>query len=373
MRILSWNCGGLGKPSAVRALKKLLRNTCPDVVFLMETKLSQSDKKAMSTLSFGPLSNVFMVNCTLSNSNRSGGLALIWNNDVKITILDANKMMIDEYITSCNTNHNWYATGYYGSPYHNAKHLTCESINNLYNSRKNDSWLIFGDFNLVLNHSEKLGGADLDAPLTNLFNNTLNNCDLTDLGFIGYKYTWANNQANHHHIQERLDRYCANSNWISKFPRYLNKHLLRYTSDHAPILLEFFDFEARCFSTRQQRIKRFEQLWADDKESLPLVKANWEFNTGDCKDKLDKVLCFLDSWGRQKFGDSPMKVKKSQEALKSLKNRIPTEENLQQIKDAEKNLDDLLNKEEQWWSQRAKVHWLKFGDLNTKYFHYKAS
>lgn len=35
-------------------------------------------------------------------------------------------------------------------------------------------------------------------------------------------------------------------------------------------------------------------------------------------------------------------------------------------------MDDLLRKEKLWWAQRAKVQWLKHGDLNTKYFHYKA-
>lgn len=42
-------------------------------------------------------------------------------------------------------------------------------------------------------------------------------------------------------------------------------------------------------------------------------------------------------------------------------------------KDLENQLDELLKQEELWWSQRAKAHWLKNGDLNTKYFHQKAS
>lgn len=73
MKVLSWNCRGLGNPAAVRALKKLLRVQCPDVVFLMETKLSESDKKDKLSLLCGPLSNLFMVNCSISKKNRSGG------------------------------------------------------------------------------------------------------------------------------------------------------------------------------------------------------------------------------------------------------------------------------------------------------------
>jgi len=39
----------------------------------------------------------------------------------------------------------------------------------------------------------------------------------------------------------------------------------------------------------------------------------------------------------------------------------------------ETNLDELLKQEELWWDQRAKAHWFKNGDLNTKYFHQKSS
>jgi len=61
MKILSWNCRGLGNPAAVRALRKILKITCPDVVFLSETKLNNADTKAKSVLSYGPLSNVFLI------------------------------------------------------------------------------------------------------------------------------------------------------------------------------------------------------------------------------------------------------------------------------------------------------------------------
>jgi phenylalanyl-tRNA synthetase alpha subunit len=39
----------------------------------------------------------------------------------------------------------------------------------------------------------------------------------------------------------------------------------------------------------------------------------------------------------------------------------------------EKELDGLLEKEEMWWSQRAKTLWISHGDKNTKFFHQKAN
>jgi len=136
MRIISWNYRGLGNPSEVRALKKLLKSKCLDLVFLMETKLHLNDKKAKSILSCGPLSHFYMIDCNINNGSRSGGLVVLWNDCIQIEFLQSNNMLVDMYITSRNFNFAWYATGFYGSPYHNQKHLTCAAINNLYNSKK---------------------------------------------------------------------------------------------------------------------------------------------------------------------------------------------------------------------------------------------
>lgn len=244
MKILTWNCRGLGNPDAVRAYKKLLRSNCPDIVFLMETKLKVSDPKVSSKLCLGHLQNHFIINCNSEGGGRSGGLALIWHNDVKLNITDHNKMLIDFYVLDVLNNEKWCGTGLYGYPYQSKKHLTCEAITNLYNSKYNVKWLVFGDFNLYINSSEKLGGKNVNynlCNLCNLFQNTLQNCNLFDLGYHGNKYTWANNQESTYHIKERIDRYCANDLWINYFPRYTNYHLLRFTSDHSPILLEFWD------------------------------------------------------------------------------------------------------------------------------------
>jgi len=38
MKIISWNCQGLGNPLTVQALRALVVHEKPEVVFLMETK-----------------------------------------------------------------------------------------------------------------------------------------------------------------------------------------------------------------------------------------------------------------------------------------------------------------------------------------------
>ena len=45
MRILSWNCRGLGKPSAILQVQKIAHDFNPEVLFLMETRLASNKGK----------------------------------------------------------------------------------------------------------------------------------------------------------------------------------------------------------------------------------------------------------------------------------------------------------------------------------------
>jgi len=138
-----------------------------------------------------------------------------------------------------------------------------------------------------------------------MFNDTLNACDLNDLGYHGNIFTWANNQPNNIHIRERLDRFCANSNWISSFPIYINKHLLRYSSDHCPILLEFYEDTTHNVNTKKFKILRYENIWSQDQDSQSIVPLAWDNSTGPSPNKLKFVLEKVSRWGRAKHGDIP--------------------------------------------------------------------
>ena len=61
--------------------------------------------------------------------------------------------------------------------------------------------------------------------------------NLNDVGFKGRKFTWTNGRAAVNNVQERLDRFVANDSWLSLYPHYQVHHLVRYGSDHCPILL----------------------------------------------------------------------------------------------------------------------------------------
>lgn len=51
-------------------------------------------------------------------------------------------------------------------------------------------WAILEDFNEITHSDEKLGWLERDAGQMSEFRECLNNCGLTDLGFVGQRYTW---------------------------------------------------------------------------------------------------------------------------------------------------------------------------------------
>jgi exonuclease III len=132
MMLLSWNCRGLGKPSAIRALKKTLQSHKPDIVFLMETKLQSSEFQKRIKIPGDMFPNSCIVDCTISNSNGSGGLAMLVSKDVKIDIIAYNERVIDCYVDCSNNNVGWRAYGIYGFSNNQQKPQTCDLIQNLF-------------------------------------------------------------------------------------------------------------------------------------------------------------------------------------------------------------------------------------------------
>ena len=72
MRLLSWNCQGLGNPWTSRNLHKIVREQAPTVCFLMGTRL---DKDGFENL-YGNFP--FQSKIIVKHPNSGGGLALLW-------------------------------------------------------------------------------------------------------------------------------------------------------------------------------------------------------------------------------------------------------------------------------------------------------
>ncbi|XP_057418230.1 uncharacterized protein LOC130712412 [Lotus japonicus] len=231
--------------------------------------------------------------------------------------------------------------------------------------------MVFGDFNLILREEEKYGGALPNLNFIALFQEALHRSNLSDMGFEGNKYTWRNNQDGADLIMARLDRGLVSPTWLDIFPHAKNVHLSHFASDHLPILIDT--------KPRQRvrggngRVIRFEECWLRDKECPDVLAGIWNEGGADPYTRATSCLVGLKRWAKHRFGNVPAEIKATKEELNELQERIHEEGVLATIKNLEDHLDDLLESEEIWWSQRSRAMWLQHGDKNSKFFHQKAT
>lgn len=94
-----------------------------------------------------------------------------------------------------------------------------------------------GDLNEILYHFEKKGIPMKQQSVLEEFRTTLADCDLHALGYWGHKYTWWNGQEGDGSVEEILDKFCAQSEWLALFATTKIFHVDSDFSDHLPILL----------------------------------------------------------------------------------------------------------------------------------------
>jgi len=208
--------------------------------------------------------------------------------------------------------------------------------------------------------------------MISMFRDTLQNHNLSDLGFEGDKFTWHNRQDDESNIKARLDRMIATPAWSSFFPSASVVHLTRYASDHLPLWLRL---TSRKPNKKQNvfKLQHFEECWLRDSGILEAVKSYWEVAGDSMSDKIHRCVNDLSNWSKDRFGDVPNQIKSVQKKLDDLNKQTQHEGVMSKIRRVEVRLNDLVDSEEIWRARRSRALWLKHRDKNTKNFHQKGS
>ena len=362
MKILSWNCRGLSRPAAVQTLRRLIRDQSTDILFLTETKSSPLQVSVtLNRPGFFLMSQVAPI-------GSSGGLVLFWRPGVDLECFVTNKNNISAWCFSDPLHSPWIMSCIYEPPDRKdrlAFWASFESFGSLFEA----PWLCIGDFNSVLDQTEKLGGHPVSSTSNCPFRNFINLFGMIDLGFVGNPYTWSNNRQGMHLIKERLDRGLASPNWIHLHPEYFLLHLPALTSDHNPISLTTNN--SSCFLPRPFR---FEEFWSKDSSCADIIEAAWlksvfSIPTKRLPKKLKNTkLAFLE-WNSKHFGNIQNQIKATLQNLDLVQQAPPSSLTYEKEISLKLELGNLLSKEEILWRSKSREIWLTCKDLNTKYFH----
>ncbi|KAE8680042.1 hypothetical protein F3Y22_tig00111392pilonHSYRG00178 [Hibiscus syriacus] len=192
---------GVGSPKFRRHLREHCRESRPDLVALLETRISGINAdKVIQRLGF---QNSFRVEA----HGFSGGIWILWKDGLDVEILTISNQFIHGRCWSDNENRWLYFTAIYASPQVEKRKLIWKHLTELMPG-ENEAWLLGGDFNSILRLDEREGGSsrgsgdhpqfkdflsevwrnDLDA-LTNVnsFQSKASEWNLNVFGHIGRK------------------------------------------------------------------------------------------------------------------------------------------------------------------------------------------
>ncbi|XP_043815337.1 uncharacterized protein LOC122724442 [Manihot esculenta] len=353
MRIICWNCRGVGNPQAVNAMVDIVQYYKPSILFLMETKANGVRMEQIKSLL--RFSHCFSVDCV----GIGGGLCLMWKDDVKLAITGYCSNFIDS--TSGDGSDCWRFTGFYGCPESGRRRTSWNLLRDLAD-RSQLPWLCSGDYNDIADPLEKVGGPLHCISLINGFRNALVDANLNDIqavgSFLSYTYREGTDQCS----KERLDRACSNTTWDARFPDAISSNLVAPVSDHTPLLIETVGTQVR----EDNRRFRFDNSWLEDDELGEVVLTSWQQGLGlDFIQRKDQLVKRVQYWGKNRNRMRWLQKERIKKRLGECSESLDTRE-VRQLKDV---WNQILAEEDIRLRQQAKKFWFRHGDRNSKYFH----
>ncbi|KAK8299706.1 hypothetical protein V6Z12_D05G339400 [Gossypium hirsutum] len=265
MKIFCWNCRGVGNPATVRELKQLLVANGPDIVFLCETFI---------------LMRFF-----------SGGLAVMWREGVRVTMLRF--------------------TGFYGQADPRLRQNAWDMPRRV-KSRNNERWIE--------------GGRKKPKTLMDEFANFLDELNLFDVKTYNGWYTWTNNREVNGLVKERLDRFIVSKAGMERLP-FLTSY----------IRLWF----------------RYDNCWAREKGVRDIITGIWLNREGDMLEKIEFFRGKLSPGKYHHYRNMKNRIKGLEKEISRVIDGPSSDQSTSLLKNARRKLGHLFKVEERYWATRA--------------------
>ncbi|XP_039687081.1 uncharacterized protein [Medicago truncatula] len=250
----------------------------------------------------------------VDRTGRGGGLALFWHHTSSCNLVDfSNNHITVEIIDSVLGP--WRLTCYYGYPNGGRRIPAWNFLRQLAN-QFTGPWCIFGDFNDILDASEKRGRNNIPQWLINGFR------------------------------QAVIDSASVET-------------LVEPASDHYPILT--------------RRNFRYKNAWHLEPGFKDMVTNSWQvYSHNSLIPKMSSCAEEMSVWSKAHCNKLKSEIEDCRWQLQTMRTHTSREEQVQMF-ELRKRMQRLLAQDDAFWRQHAKTHWYRDGDRNTKFFHASAT
>ncbi|KAJ4839856.1 hypothetical protein Tsubulata_030162 [Turnera subulata] len=282
--VLSWNCQGAAKRQFCRLCKEICREERPDIVIVVEPRISGvKAERVIRRLRF-------------PNSHRAeargyaGGIWVLWDaGRTKVSIVHSHTQFI--HFTVDTEKGLVEFTAVYASPQEKWRRYLWDNLEVLARHILSP-WFLIGDFNAILDGLERRDARGRNGAASKQFLDCIFKAELEDVGFIGPKFTWKSGNK-----LARLDRALFNRLALVQFPGATLTHLPRACSDHNPIFLRTEGIHST--SPRSGKFK-FLAAWVAHKDFGEFVSNKWD-KDGAMPVALTKFVEDVGKWNRAVF------------------------------------------------------------------------
>ncbi|KAH7867105.1 hypothetical protein Vadar_028870 [Vaccinium darrowii] len=325
MRFMCWNVQGVGRPLTFHQLKEFSRLHSPSPFFLSETKNGVTRMQVVKQ-ALGMDGSLWV-----DPAGLAGGLAMFWKGTNTVEVKRACSWFIDIKVNAQSSNDSWRLVNVYFSSRPEVRTAQW-GVFMQYKQCLGDDWVIWGDMNCIISSEEKRGGLAPSYSSTRGFQDFIDHCQLLDLGFSGYPFTWKNNRDGEGQIQERLDRALASPSWRTKFSQATIEHVNVVGSDHSALMLHLNPTEIR-----KRAPFRFDARWVLDEEVDSIIKNTWATPVPGSRlfkvhHKIKECRGSLLNWKKWKRVNSEKNITVLKETIQQIQNSpSPNRERLKEL------------------------------------------